>query len=286
MRKRAYYSQNRPSTTSLTRTRFGVLASFLQANQPSYATRINEPGHRISTLTYPGHPFSPDLCEVVSKLPEGFSEVALSRSIAIEFISFLVKLTELVKRTASAQAERLKDRRPGLTMQRAIYDLQCLSVLSLTPIEGQIVRAILAFCLHVYNEMSFRIPLAQPLKPLLDAFDEHTEIPRHPWLQRCLLWSSIVTASAWDTQLDASPRTHIMLDKLVKQLPEAKYWEETKEVMQKFFWIDCLQDQWEVCWRAASFRQARKRRGASQAHSISQLLQDSGQSSQTPSSAG
>lgn len=263
-----------------------MLASFLQANQPSYANRINEPGHRISTLTYPGHPFPPSLCEVVSKLPEGFSEVALSRSIATELISFLVKLTELVKWMSSTQAERLNDRRPGLTLQRAIYDLQCLSVLSLTIIEGQIVRAILAFCLHVYNETSFRIPLAQPLQPLLEAFNEHTEIPRHPWLQRCLLWSSIITASVWDTQIDASPRTHIVLDKILKRLPEAKYWEETKEVMQKFFWVDSLEDQWEICWRAASFRLSQHRRGASQVHSISQLLQDSGQSSQTPSSSG
>ena len=158
MRKRALYSQSWPFNIANI-ARFGMLASFLQANQPSYATRINEPGHRISTLTYPGHPFPPDLCEVVSKLPEGFSEVALSRSIATELISFLVKLTELVKWMSSTQAERLNDRQPGLTIQRAIYDLQCLSVLSLTIIEGQIVRAILAFCLHVYDETFFQNPV-------------------------------------------------------------------------------------------------------------------------------
>ncbi|KEF54527.1 uncharacterized protein A1O9_09694 [Exophiala aquamarina CBS 119918] len=263
---------------------FGVLASFLQAHQPRYATRINELGHRISTLTYPGHPFPSDLCEVASKLPEGFSEVALSRSIATEFISFLAKLTELVKWMPLTQARRVNGPQPGLTMQRAIYDLQCLSALSLTSVEGQIVRATLAFCLHVYNELSFRIPLARPLKPLLESFNEHNEIPRQPWLQRCLLWSAIVTASAWDTQVDAQPRTHVVLDKMMRLLPEANYWEETKELMQKFFWLDSLQDQWEICWRAAYFRKTRQRRGASQVDSISQLLQDSAQISKHPSS--
>lgn len=267
-------------------TRFGVLASFLQAHQPSYATRINEPGHRISTLTYPGHPFPPELCEVASKLPEGFSEVALSRSVATELISFLVKLTELVKWMSLSQEESLKYPQPGVTMQRAIYDLQCLSVLPLTTIEGQIVRAILAFCLHVYNELSFRIPLARPLNPLLESFNEPTDIPRQPWLQRCLLWSAIVTASAWDTQLDALPRRHLVLDKIMKLLPEASYWEETKEVMQKFFWVDSLQDQWEVCWRGAYFRRTRQRRGASQVQSMSQLLQEGEQSTKTSLSDG
>lgn len=263
-----------------------MLASFLQAHQPSYATRINEPGHRISTLTYPGHPFSVELCEIVSKLPEGFSEVALSRNIATELISFLVKLTELFKWMPSNQDQRPPNPQPGLTMQRAIYDLQCLSVLSLTAIEGQIVRAILAFCLHVYNELSFKIPLARPLNPLLESFNEHKDIPRQPWLQRCLLWSAIVTASAWDAQVDAMPRTHLVLDKIMRVLPEANCWEETKEVMQKFIWVDSLQDQWEICWRAASFRRTRQRRGASQVDSISQLLQDNGQISTAPSSEG
>src|SRR6201996_2109601 len=103
------------------------MASFLQARQPSYATRINEKGHRISTLTYPGHPFLPDLCAIISRLPEGFAEVALSRGIAVEVISFLVKLTELIHWIAAPANEKDAAVKPDMTMQRAIYDLQCLS---------------------------------------------------------------------------------------------------------------------------------------------------------------
>ncbi|KIX92963.1 uncharacterized protein Z520_11236 [Fonsecaea multimorphosa CBS 102226] len=242
---------------------FGVLASFLQANQPSYATRINEKGHRISTLTYPGHPFLPDLCAVIAQLPEGFAEVALSGSIAVELISFLVKLTELFIWIASSQHERNAQPKPDMTMQRAIYDLQCLSALQLTPIEMQISRALLAFCLHLYNEMSFHIPLARPLRPLLETFNAHTETPRSPWLNRCLYWCSIVTASAWDTQIDASPERHVVLDNLINKLPEARSWEDTEEMMRMFLWQDRLADEWEICWRAASFRRRRQRRGAS-----------------------
>ncbi|OAP61890.1 hypothetical protein AYL99_04093 [Fonsecaea erecta] len=243
---------------------FGVLASFLQANQPSYANRINEKGHRISTLTYPGHPFLPDLCAVVAKLPEGFAEVALSRSIAIEVISFVVKLTELVNWLASSQHEREAQPKPDMTMQRAIYDLQCLSALSLTPIEVQISRALLAFCLHLYNDMSFHIPLARPLRPLLETFNAYTGNARDPWLHRCLYWCAIVTASAWDTQIDASPEQHLVLDSLVDKLPEATSWDDTEELMRRFLWHDRLADEWEICWRAASFRKRRQRRGASQ----------------------
>ncbi|EXJ76164.1 uncharacterized protein A1O5_00672 [Cladophialophora psammophila CBS 110553] len=263
---------------------FGVLASFLQASQPSYAERINEKGHRISTLTYPGHPFLPDLCAVIAKLPEGFAEVALSRSIAVEVISFLVKLTELVNWLATSQEEREAQPKPDMTMQRAIYDLQCLSALQLTPIEVQISRALLAFCLHLYNEMSFHIPLARPLRPLLETFNAHTEIPRYPWLQRCLYWCSIVTASAWDTQIDASPERHVVLDSLINRLPEATSWEDTEEMMRMFLWQDRLADEWEVCWRAASFRKRRQRRGASQFASVSHLFVEGAQSSETSSS--
>jgi hypothetical protein len=244
---------------------FGVLASFLQARQPSYATRINEKGHRISTLTYPGHPFSPELCVVISKLPEGFAEVALTRTLAIELISFLVKLSELVAYQSVSDDDRLTMPKPDMTMQRAIYDLQCLSVLPLTVIESQMVRALLAFCLHLYNGLWFHIPLARPLRPLLESFNEHTELPRPRWLQRCLYWSAIVVSSSWDTQPDASPRRHIVLDRLVTRVSEARHWEDTADLMRKFLWHDRLLDEWEVCWQASSFRTRRGgiRRGAS-----------------------
>lgn len=261
-----------------------MLASFLQAHQPSYATRINEKGHRISTLTYPGHPFPPDLCAVIAKLPEGFAEAVLSRNIAVEIISFLVKLTELVNWTASSEIERQAVPKPDMTMQRAIYDLQCLSTLPLTSTESQMVRALLAFCLHLYNEMSFHIPLARPLRPLLEGFNEHLDLPRPPWLQRCLYWCAIVVASAWDTQIDASPERHVVLDRLTTRLPEARSWEDAEELMRKFLWQDQLADQWEVCWRAAAFRNTRQRRGAYHAASIQQLMVESGANSETASS--
>jgi hypothetical protein len=244
----------------------------MHAHQPSYATRINEPGHRISILTYPGHPFPPDLCELIAKLPEGFAEVALSRSIAIEFISFLVRLTELVDRFALATDQRISTPQPEMTMQRAIYDLQCLSALPLNQIEAQMVRALLAFCLHLYNEVSFHILLARPLRPIIEGFNEQTETPRHPWLRRCLLWCSMAIASSWDAQIDASPERHVVLDGLIALLEEARSWETMQEMMGKFFWHDRLADHWEVCWRAAFFRSRRYRRGASQMASIPHLL--------------
>ncbi|KIW68798.1 hypothetical protein PV04_04719 [Phialophora macrospora] len=280
---------------------FGVMASFLQAHQPSYASRVNEKGHRISTLTYPGHPFPPDLCAVIARLPEGFGEVALSRGMAVELISFLVKLTELITwiatlenaggqsttagTAASARASEPAPSRPDMTIQRAIYDLQCLLALPLTPPEGQMVRALLAFCLHLYNEMTFHIPLARPLRPLLEVFTaHHTELPRPPWLQRCLYWCAMVVAGAWDTQIDASPERHVVLDRLAARLPEARSWADTEALMRKFLWVDRLADEWEVCWRAAAFRSRRQRRGASQMASLSHLLIESARESETSSS--
>jgi hypothetical protein len=240
------------------------MASFLQARQPSYATRINEKGHRISTLTYPGHPYPPELCAIAARLSEGLGEVALSRGIAVEFISFLVKLTELIEWTATPVDKGAGIQKPDMTMQRAIYDLQCLCALPLTPTEAQIARALLAFCLHLYNQMTFQIPLARPLRPLLEAFNAQIDLPRSPWLQRCLYWCALVTASAWDTQIDASPERHAILDMLMGSLPEARSWEDTRGLMEKFFWVERLADEWEVCWRAAMFRVRRVRRGASQ----------------------
>jgi hypothetical protein len=217
--------------------------------------------------------------------------------VAIEIISFLVKLTELISwiaafetpgeqpTTADTAASPSVPSRPDMTIQRAIYDLQCLSALPLTPPEGQMVRALLAFCLHLYNEMTFRIPLARPLRPLLEVFnDRHAELPRPLWLQRCLYWCAMVVASAWDTQIDASPERHVVLDRLTDRLPEARSWGDTEELMRKFLWLDRLADEWEVCWRAAAFRSRRQRRGASQMASLSHLLIESARDSETPSS--
>ncbi|KAK4943656.1 hypothetical protein LTR10_016753 [Elasticomyces elasticus] len=257
-----------------------TMSTLLTLN-PSYATRINEPGHRISTLTYPGLPFPADLCTVVAKLPEGFGEVALSRNIAVEFMSFLVKLTELIDYISSAPDRNISVARPEMTMQRAIYDLQCLSALPLTGMEAQMARGLLAFLLHLYNQMSFHIPLARPLRPILEAFNEHPEIPQNYWLQRCLLWCSMVIASAWDAQIDASPQNHVILDRLISRMSEGRSWESLGENMRKFYLDDHLADEWEVCWRAAVFRIGRHRRGASQISSFSRLLIKSSRSSET-----
>ncbi|KIX09604.1 uncharacterized protein Z518_00684 [Rhinocladiella mackenziei CBS 650.93] len=193
-------------------------------------------GDELFIFFYPGHPFPPDLCTVIAKLPEGFAEVALGGSIAVEFISFLVKLTELIGWMSRSLDERLLLPRPEMTLQRAIYDLQCLSALPLIPMESRM-------------------------------------------LQRCLLWCSIVLASAWDKQIDASPENHVVLDRLVDRMPEARSWEDTEETMRKFMWDDRLSDEWEVCWRAAAFRTRRQRRRASQMAPLSQLLMESSQNS-------
>ena len=284
--------------------RFSVLASFLQADQPTYATR-SQVGHRISTLTYPDHPFLPEISEMVAKLPEGIAEVVLSQSIAIEFISFLVSLNELFvsmstphrrhhhhhqqqEHEASPTSSFPQRAPPPLTIQRAIYDLQCLSALPLTMTERQLVRGLLAFSLHLYNETSFRIPLGRPLQPIVEGFNQEVDLTRNQWIQRCLLWCGIVIASAWDRQEDAAPQQHALLARVLSEVPEARSWDETRDVLRRFWWADSLQDDWELCWRAESFKHYRQRRGASSAESMAELIQttEPGHVSETASSAG
>jgi len=261
--------------------RFGVLLSFMQARQPKYATRVNDPGHRVSTLTYPRHPFQPDLCTLISQLPDGLVELTLAGNIAIELVSFLVKLCETIKWLSLDDMDKATMNRPEMTLQRAIYDIQCLSALPLTPFEARLAHGLLAFCFHLYNELVFHLPLARPLRPVVEAFNSRTDIPRSVWQQRCLLWCSIVIASSWDVQVDASPQKHELLDKLLSSSRDAKTWTGTEEILRQFLWHDVLADQLEICWRAAAFRQVRQRRGASQFESIPHLQIESSSASNT-----
>lgn len=185
-------------------------------------------------------------------------------------------------------ASPLARRLPPLTIQRAIYDLQCLSALPLTLVEAQLVRGLLAFCLHLYNETSFRIPLGRPLRPIVEAFNRDVDLTRNPWIQRCLLWCGIVIASAWDRQEDAVPQQHRLLAHALSVVCEARSWDDTRDLMHKFWWVDSLHDDWELCWRAESFKQHRQRRGASHAESMVQLIHEAetGHVSETASSSG
>jgi hypothetical protein len=54
----------------------------------------------------------------------------------------------------------------------------------------------------------------------------------------------------------------------MNRLPEARSWEDTRELIEKFYWMDNLADEWEVCWRAAMFRVKRARRGPSQVDEV------------------
>jgi hypothetical protein len=90
-------------------------------------------------LSYPKHPFWPDLCEKISKLPAGFRKLALTGMLSLSLIDFLGDLGSQLR-----DDTRKKAVSGVLTHSVTLFDIP-----ELTVIEHWIVGILLSFCIAI-----------------------------------------------------------------------------------------------------------------------------------------
>lgn len=91
---------------------------------------------RKLVLVYPKHPFEPALCEMISRLPIGFGELALHRRLSIQFIHALDEAMTVLNQG--------KDVEPTAAIAHCIDGVANAS--ELTPLERLLAYTLLAHC--------------------------------------------------------------------------------------------------------------------------------------------
>lgn len=103
--------------------------------------------NRHAILTYPSHPFSPDLTDRVSTLPLGFADVALSGRMSVEmltlldkFNSYFTSINRFIEGGITDSAERTQT-----VIQQAAYCIEYTQIRVLTLIERLLLAALTAY---------------------------------------------------------------------------------------------------------------------------------------------
>lgn len=126
------------------------------------------PQDKPNDLDYPTHPFSPDLCDTIAKLPIGFSDIALSRQLSLQMIELLVDLHEQQKQQLNVeQSSTPSQNGPPASPRHHIYAAdKCLRFLqshSMPELERMICGGLLAYSIA----SSASVASSDPENPLV-----------------------------------------------------------------------------------------------------------------------
>lgn len=100
--------------------------------------------------TYPDHPFSPDLCLAISKMPDELAELALEGSVNTDLIKLMAPILALSSKFAR---EGKKEREDLRRIKCLAYDLEELfSITDTTQIEILMILALIDFSVTLDQE--------------------------------------------------------------------------------------------------------------------------------------
>ena len=207
-------------------------------------------------LTYPTHPFSSDLCKLISELPSGFQDVALTTKLSNQFLILLRTYTHDIN-------ERLTTEKiTAPIVDELTMSLGQLAIApGITPFEMSLCSALLVFRAVVSNtnvpsRLVDRVhDVANSVFDLDDEAQNLKEGPRKA-IRNCLLWTVMVAAgTVTPNLLDAQTRGLSKEQKLMligemtrRHTGFRKDWDALATVLEKFYWRDNIGEQWKELW--------------------------------------
>ncbi|KPI36416.1 uncharacterized protein AB675_2887 [Cyphellophora attinorum] len=199
---------------------------------------LNEP------LSYPGLPFSPELCTSLSRLPPAFAELCLCGNVSkqiMNFLAFAQATTNLLSHMDEA------DERVDHEIQVMLAALQRLGFAEKATIESYLVCGLLAYAFQLRQLRSLNIFHDPPLRHFIDQMRKH-EKPDSKRAQDTMIWISISVGGALGLRTMAMPGGHEVLDRMFRLYPESSNWSYVDWVLKAHFWTESLGRHWEKVW--------------------------------------
>ncbi|ETI28825.1 hypothetical protein G647_01277 [Cladophialophora carrionii CBS 160.54] len=248
-----------------------ALGQYLQIS-PDDPTSI--PARQIEFVQ---HPFPPDICRDVAKLPVGLAEVALTGHLSVQCIKLLAEVASWVPlvdgaTTSAEQAANSRDRycrlfaEPRECSRNAIMLLLDLRRSGLPPgLEHVICLGLAIAVRHVSGENRTNIFDTASLAALTKgarAIDSPSVAD-----SEVLIWISFLVS--WRTySAKPIPRADKLLDYVLESFPASRTWKKVSMICRKFWWFERFQSEWEECWRRAVTRQQQRSLSESSSHAV------------------
>ena len=210
-------------------------------------------------LEYPSHPFSPQLCERLSRLPRGFEQVALTTKLSNQMIEILTAFeTILISRPSKAAKLPLRNEQLHFeTMKSMILDdvsaLEHCICAALTkyqqsftktadsnPIIQQYLQAI--FDYHASADQMTRF-----FANFQQSIEEHHNDPA---ILDCLAWVAFVTAVGETTPQAVKSAPLMLIQQLHEFENTFQSWDRVRTLVRLFFYDDALLEQAEKYYKS------------------------------------
>ncbi|EXJ96101.1 hypothetical protein A1O1_01227 [Capronia coronata CBS 617.96] len=217
-------------------------------------------------IQYVPHPFPPDVCRYISKLPVGLAEAALSGRLSVQCIKLLTSVADWAPLVDDPQSSSEPDCDPQIRYCRlfcepreysrnAVILLLSLQRSGIPPgLEHVICLGLAITVRHLSGENRTNFFDGTTLDALISnvkAIDTPT-LPE----SEVIIWLALVVN--WRTQL-AGPLANAddLLDYVIDSFPAARTWKAVSVIARKFFWFDRFRLDWEKCWQCGiqRFRQ-------------------------------
>lgn len=241
------------SRLSLSAASFEALWSFVLTSKPQPAsTEPSSPPSSSSPLrneipVYANHPFSPEFCASLSKIPQSLSNMAISGVLSVQ----IVRVIGNIPRTMPASVSDSSVSPGSITspdLHSILVDLLRLGTLQTTKMEHLLCYGLVAYCLPLQYEHPLPASTTGTLSTCVDAYMRHS--PNDEQMDRkCLIWIAVMIASALDLSADRSFAKYTVLDQALSRYPEARNASDMVQILQSFLWHDDLAPQWKATWQ-------------------------------------
>ena len=201
-------------------------------------------------LDYPTHPFPISVTSIISKLPDGFCNVALKRTISLQLIDVIADIQEqtLLQRNSPQEVPS--------PFKNHIYEAdKCIEILKSTTmpeLERMICGGLLAFIVQSH------------ISPALLASEPRTTVYDEPLQNIMLELSKYIyfnyegEALLWVIFCFAPLQKHILRDYRgdffyhnILRFKQSGRWSATKASLKKFLWTDARLSEWKSNWEEA-----------------------------------
>ena len=186
---------------------------------------------------YMAHPFKPQVCEMLAKLPQGFCDVGLTGVISLQMIRLLSDFAglkaKMVETLRTGQFDPIAKRK----IQTTLEDLHRLATLQTTPTERFLSHGLVAYC-YLLRIIYFQDHLSgfyeTALKALADIAVHHTPSQKSPE-RKCLLWSNMMIGTVLQHgQIRPHGWTTVLL-RFLDKYGEARQWKKLEQDLKMFF---------------------------------------------------
>lgn len=214
------------------------------------------PNKVIQIPEYPKHPFNPQLCAMIAKLPHGVSEIALKRVLSMPVLEVLAQTAEWTKEM-ERRSPQTRDV-TAISRHQAEEYFDMLNTIELNTNETLLCLGVLAHCISTYTNAAIS-PVDQRR---LDLHVRKLRLNLKLWTygdkatgpvdveNDCLIWSALVIA-ATTGQGDGHENQEAwsIFVRVMDEYDFARDWKLLKRRISKFFWNDTCETKWFLTWQ-------------------------------------